>query len=555
MLVVKNFKVLQNLYFFMAAFSLSVSSTGLAGELFPRESARFLLQSTLGFDRTMLAEVQSIGPEQWIDGQISRPANFLQPYLEALRKLQVGSNSGRVYQHQYNHKKPTSVVGKRNLSTAWMRAVLKGDDALRHKLAWSLSQILVVSNESSARTQAAANYYDLLLAGAFGSYHDLLSAVTYHAMTGHYLSYLGNQKADLKNNRYPDENYAREIMQLFTIGLWELNSDGSYRLNNQGERIPTYTIADVEAGARVFTGFKLARVKAETRWDRFLVPMRLDDSLHDRGQKSFFRGQLVLPAGNNARGDIDSFIRALVNHRNTAPFISRRLIQQMVTSNPTPEYIGRVVKRWRDTDGNLGQVVKAILLDPEARLNRFSSGKLRDPLSRVVQVIKYLGCYDTAALQPDAYPGLQWWRPAVKEKIGIEPLRADSVFNFFEPGYSRPGLMQEAGLVGPEYQILDEVTSVEFINYLWTGLTNGFHIGQKRNNAVNSVVCKLPRLRSQESIYEFLMEANLMLTAERLDRAALASIANRAAENATPKTLASLLVTMVASTAESAIVR
>jgi len=222
---------------------------------------------------------------------------------------------------------------------------------------------------------------------------------------GRYLSYLGNEKADLENNQFPDENYAREVMQLFTIGLWELNADGTFKLDKSGERIPTYNTQDIENGARVFTGFKLARKTeaASTRWDRFLLPMRLDEKLHDKDEKRFFNNRLVLKAGNSAEQDIELFLKALVTHTNTAPFISRRLIQQMTTSNPSPEYVQRVSDKWNETDGHLGEVVTAILLDPEAGSNNSGFGKLRDPLSRVVQVIKFVGCYQESEITSNRY--------------------------------------------------------------------------------------------------------------------------------------------------------
>ena len=547
----------QKMFGFAFALGLSVfTTTAPASTLSDLEAARFLLQSTLGFNQSMVNDVQFTGKKEWIKSQADRPASYLQPYLLHLRKLQIEHLDMR-FDHQFNSRKSRSVVGKRNISTTWLRSVLNGNDALRQKVAWALSQILVVSNESSARTIAAASYYDLLLEHAFGRYEELLKAVTWHPMMGHYLSYLGNEKADPKRNQFPDENYAREVMQLFTIGLWELNQDGTYRLNETGDRIPTYTIEDIEVGARVFTGFKLASNTGvmHGRWERFLKPMRLDEKRHDKSEKRFFGGRLVLSGGQSARADINGFLQALANHPNTAPFVSRRLIQQMVTSNPSPGYVGRVSSIWRNSNGHLGDVVSAILLDPEARNADATTGKLRDPLSRVVQIIKAFGCYDAPGLESNVYPGLQWWRPELSKVVGQEPMRADSVFSFFEPEYSKPGTMQRAGIVGPEFQILDEVTSVGFVNYIWSGLRRGFHLGRTYKGEVNSVTCELPTLANENQIAEFLGRANLMLAAGSLTHESIRSIAARVRESVAARQRAAFAVTLIASSPESAILR
>ena len=511
------------------------------------------MQSTLGFNEADLLELKATGKRQWLFTQRSKPSNLLSPYLKNLQRLQA-TEPADYFAHPYNARKPAENVVTRNLNTAWLRAVLQGDDALRQKTAWALSQILVVANDTSARTIAAAAYYDLLLENAFSHYGDLLEAVTWHPMMGRYLSYLGNEKADPQRNEFPDENFAREVMQLFTIGLWQLNPDGTLQLDDSGERIPTYTIADIETGARVFTGFKLAGAKGKGHFNRFLSPMRLVDKRHDKGAKEFFNGKLKLPAGMSAAEEIRTFLQALADHPNTAPFISRRLIQQMVSSNPSPGYVSRVSGRWVETNGHLGEVVSAILLDPEAQVRGAGFGKLRDPIGRLVQVIKALGCYKPSELAFDAYPGLQWWRADLMQKVGQEPMKADSVFSFFEPDYSKPGAMQSAGIVGPEFQILDEVTSVQFVNYLWDSLRRAFHTGRGTQNK-DSVVCDLPRLSKQIEIYEFLDHLNLMLAAGRISTESLAEVGSLVQAAKKESERAALAVTLIASSPESAILK
>lgn len=526
-------------------------------KLSQENGSRFLLQSTLGFDSKMLEALLHTGRETWIEQQLQKKPTKIEPYLIALRVRQENSPTSARFEHQKLKNKSAKSVGKRNLSTAWLRAVLNGEDALRQKVAWALSQIFVVSNESTGRTLAAANYYDLILDQSFSNFYELLYSVTFHPMMGHYLSYLGNTKANKSKNIYPDENYAREVMQLFTIGLSQLNDDGTFTLDNKQQRIPTYNITDIENGARVFTGFQLAKATpGSTRWDRYREPMTLDNAQHDKERKSFFGGQLVLPAGNSAKKDIEAFLLALAKHPNTAPFISRRLIQHLTTSNPSPAYMRRVTSRWLQTQGNLGEVVTAILLDPEAIISPPNNhGKLKDPISRVVQVIKAFECFDPNEITSEAYPGLQWWNPSVLNLIGQEPMKAPSVFNFFEPDYSKPGFLKENGIYSPEFQILDEVTSIEFSNYLWQGLTSGFHRGRKKHGTSNSVQCNLTKLESARSLQSFLDYCNLMLTGGKLDKAALKRAASQAASLRRVKQQLPFMALVIATSPESAILR
>jgi len=535
---------------------LLLSSSTMADVIKRNDAARFLMQSTIGFDVRMVEKLMQSGKPDWIQRQLKQKPTKLEPYLIELRRRQESSPSSTNFAHQRLENKSVHVVGKVNFRTAWLRALLDGNDALRQKVAWALSQIFVVSIENTAHTLPAANYYDMLLDGAYWNFSDLLIAVTYHPMMGHYLSYLGNEKADPSTNRFPDENFAREVMQLFTIGLWKLNDDGSYTVDSNNERIPTYTIGDIENGARVFTGFELQRVKnAPTRWDRYRIPMQLDDSKHDKDSKSFFSGKLKLPANTSAEKEIKQFLQALANHKNTAPFISRRLIQHLVTSNPSAEYISRITAKWRESSGNLGEIVTSILLDPEAQQQRYNSyGKLKDPVSRVVQVITAFQCFKTEEVSADSYPGLQWWRPSLLNEVGQEPMKSPSVFNFYQTDYSKPGIMQNESLTGPEFQILDDVTSVKFSNYIWQGLTRGFHVGRKSISTNNSVVCdfkskKLPT----EDLNEFADYANLMLSAGKIEEPTLEKIVKYAKTFNHPNRRLSFIINSIATSAESAI--
>lgn len=445
-------------------------------------AARFLLQASLGPTEQQIEQVRQIGFAAWIDAQLASEPTRTEPYIEYLESRLDEDIDEPSFKFAY-HKIQSAGrnVGYKNTSTAWMRAVLGGEDHLRQRVAWSLSQILVVSaNGINILSEPMCNYYDLLIDGSFDRYEDVLLRVSLHPMMGKYLSHLGNQKADPKINRYPDENYAREIMQLFSIGLWELNADGSMKLDADGEPIATYSNDDIQTLARVFTGLWLEGEKfGRNNWDRYDVPMAMHDDRHDRDEKVALGGQIRLPAGQPPLDDIQQTVKALVAHPSTAPFISTRLINHLVTSNPSPAYIERVVRVWNETDGNLGAVVKAILLDPEARGPQYlvaaHCGRLKDPVLRCTTILRGFRAGAELGKRPTDYPGLQWWDPAPIDGLQQEPMQAPSVFNFFEAVYQKPGAIAEQNLRSPEFQILNDVTAATVPNYLWEGITQGFH--------------------------------------------------------------------------------
>ena len=236
--------------------------------------------------------LQKTGFNDWIQQQIMRQTSLTEPYIEALQSYSL-SDKGTPPSHAAYHRVMSAgnYVGHLNFGTAWMRTVLNSNDQLRQRVAWALSQLFVISNRTNKLTEATANYYDVLLNGAFSDYESLLLNVTYHPLMGRYLSYIGNRKANVKKNRFPDENFAREVMQLFTIGLWMLNDDGSQLLDDDGNPIPTYSNDDVKELARVFTGFKLADERfGKIIWDKYDQPMQISAWHHDRGSKLALNG-------------------------------------------------------------------------------------------------------------------------------------------------------------------------------------------------------------------------------------------------------------------------
>ncbi|KAA3623046.1 MAG: DUF1800 family protein, partial [Bacteroidetes bacterium] len=368
--------------------------------------------------------------------------------------------------------------------------VFRGQDVLRNKAAFALNQIFVVSTRSirlNGQGFGGSDYYDILYDGAFGNFRDIMSEVTLHPIMGYYLSHLHNRKGDPALGTLPDENYAREIMQLFTIGLYELNNDGSYKLDEDGERIPTYDILDIQELAKVFTGLSggawnvenfpnlegqpLTFGNALNRYD-LTVPMIMWQQHHEPGPKVMIDGT-VIPAGQPGMQDIDQALDVLFNHPNVGPFIAIRLIQQLVKSNPTPAYINRVASAFNNNGhgerGDMQAVFRAVLTDPEARdciwIDDPKTGKLRQPLERFTTVCR--------AFDIDSPSGKLWMSDAgfLFDRVEQTFMGAPTVFNFFTPFYAEDDYVAPNDMVSPEFQILHSVTAIHYLNWMEDMLT------------------------------------------------------------------------------------
>lgn len=452
-----------------------------------KEAARFLVQASFGPDQDSTNDVDHIpenveelitmGFEAWIDDQFTRPVGFLQPFVEFAPSLpqyytdmKVGSWWNRVM------GVPSLVPG----------GPPQLPDPLRQRVAFALSQILVISDRPetlAVEPDGMANYYDMLLTNSFRNYRDLLFNVTIHPCMGFYLSHLKNRKPDPINNIFPDENFAREVMQLFSIGLWELNQDGTRCLDTNGLPIPTYDNSDITEFARVFTGLsygpsnQIAFLNAQ---QNFETPMKMWDIHHDCDPKTLLNG-VALPAriantNTGAAGmlDINAAMDNLFWHTNVAPFIGKQLIQRFVTSNPSTGYVARVSAAFNNNGsgvrGDMKAVIKAILLDDEARdpaqMTNPVFGKQREPFLRVVNFARAFnaaasnGVYELDDFNMDHYQ---------------QVLNAPSVFNFYLPGYTPPGALANAGLVGPEYQILNAGSAISAPNYYYQSIPGSLH--------------------------------------------------------------------------------
>jgi len=349
----------------------------------------------------------------------------------------------------------------------WWHRALSSNDVLRQRIAFALSEIFVVSEVGGLgdTERALPNFYDVLLARAFGNYRSLLRAVTLHPSMGFYLSHVNNSKADPDNNIYPDENFARENMQLFSIGLYEMNPDGSYKYDANGDPIPTYTDDDIREFAKVFTGLSWGGENARfgRRWENYLVPMEMFDEYHEQGTKKLLNG-FEIPAGQTGMEDIEDAIDNIFNHANVGPFIGRQLIQRLVTSNPSPQYVRRVAEAFVDNGlgvrGDMKAVIRAVLLDPEATADPGTYtqfGKLREPILRIVSIGRQFHIQSTSEY---FFHGGYW----IQDQLKQHPLSSPSVFNFFLPSHMPNGEISEANLVAPEFQITTNTTVIAVSN-------------------------------------------------------------------------------------------
>jgi uncharacterized protein (DUF1800 family) len=416
------------------------------------EAFQFLNQSTFGALETEAQNVIGMRYETWIDDQLQRPASLQLPHLQSLAVPGV---------------MPFELQDDR--VDIWFRNALHGDDQLRQRVAFALSEIFVVSHIGSSLNNqpwALGSYYDLLAEHAFGNYRDLIEAVTLHPAMGVYLSMLGNEKPNPTLNIRPDENYARELMQLFSIGLVELNIDGTVRLDN-GQPIPTYDQSIIEGFAHVYTGWTYAGAQnfrgASPNYFNQVVAMELHPDFHDTDAKTLLGG-VTLPAGQTGEQDLADALDNVFNHDNVGPFIAIRLIQRLTTSNPSPSYVERVARVFNNNGsgvrGDLGAVVKAILMDAEARpaMHMEIDGKIKEPLLRLTQLWR---AYDAQSAS-GRYPLL-----AAYIFFGQGPLQSPSVFNFFSPFYAPPGEIRDSSLVAPELGIATEYQNTLVTNYLF----------------------------------------------------------------------------------------
>jgi uncharacterized protein (DUF1800 family) len=442
------------------------------------EAARFILQASLSVSEAEISNIKSIGFDPWLTAQIDAPVT----------QTGVAWLSSRGYdrvtaENYFDNEYPGDYM-------AWNQ-LMSAENGVRKRVALALSEFFVVSLtglDFSWRSQAIAFYWDQLNSNAFGNYRKLLEDITLNPAMGYFLSTRGNRKEDTRTGRQPDENYAREVMQLLTIGLYQLNDDGTNKLDANGKPTETYNNSDVSNLARVFTGYDwdfTGNTKTPSTNDPnrlinsvnyTLIPMTLDNTKWEYPKTSSQHSTLeatflgtTIPANTGGTTALKTALDALFNHSNVGPFFARQMIQRLVTSNPSPAYVDRVAKTFNNngsgTRGDLRAVFKAILMDDEALnaagLTSATFGRVREPMIRLAQWGRTFGATSASG---------NWKIGNLLDQangVGQSPFRSPSVFNFFRPGYVPANTaIATNSLVAPEFQLVNETSTPGYVNFM-----------------------------------------------------------------------------------------
>lgn len=440
------------------------------------EATRFLSQATFGPSEITVDGLLASNAEDWLLAEFDKPASL------HLDTVLAGFGPGGEFRD--DRGMPLSGILFLASDSFWETAI-SADDQLRQRLAFALSQILVVSAQGTLGQypQSVAHYADILTTGAFGNYRDLLKEVTYSPAMATYLTYLRNEKADPLTNRVPDENYARELLQLFTLGLVELNPDGTPVLNSDGSQRELYDNSDITEFAKVFTGLSFEGIGFNVRarfipLTGFYTPLVMFDEFHSMEAKNFL--DTTIPAGTGGVETIDLALDAIFSHPNVGPFLGRQLIQRFVTSAPTPAYVSRVTAAFNSGSfqlpsgtqvgtgerGDLKAVIAAVLFDQQARdasaAEADAFGKLREPILRFTHWARTFKINSAVAANE-----LLLKESIRSDLLGQQAYRSPSVFNFYRPGYLAPGSeTAAAGLTAPELQITTASTIVGYPNFM-----------------------------------------------------------------------------------------
>ena len=512
------------------------------------EAARFLLHAQFSASTEEIASLRSTTYVDWLNRQFDASPGVTGWDWLNTRGYAAISNDTAYYDNSY----PADYM-------IWYQ-LMKSPDGLRKRIALALSEICVVSLSGvdvNWRCHAMAWYWDQLVNNAFGNYRNLLQDVTLNPAMGYYLNTRGNQKENPATGRQPDENYAREVMQLMSIGLVELNLDGTPKLDSNGKPIDSYTMNDVTNLARVFTGYDFdqsqnvpttvpgtTRVVPNTTYTR--LPMALNASRHSTLAATFLG--TTIPANTPGAAALKTALDTLFNHPNVGPFVCKQLIQRLVTSNPTPGYVARVASVFNNNGagvrGDMRAVITAILLDDQARaptgLTRLTFGKLREPMLRFVQWGRTFGIHSAQGswkIGDLSDPG---------SRLGQSPLRSPSVFNFFRPGYIPPSTALAAlGAVAPEFQLVNESSVGGYLNYMQGVIRNGIYVNAPElpnnastsNNGYDIKASYTNELAIVADADALVARINLLMCAGQLSTATVKLIAD--ALKATPVTAAS----------------
>lgn len=503
-----------------------------------RDAARFLSQATFG--ATGPAQVDALvaqGFDGWLTAQFARPAALHLDYLNSQR--------GR---DQKAGEKP--YLAEETSYEAMWQQWLTGEDQLRARVSWALLQIFVISNIApDIRPAAMSSYVDMLNRNAFGNWRTLLQDVALHPAMGYYLNLLESEKENAAKGTHPNENFAREVLQLFSIGLIQLNADGTPRLGSDGKTQPTYDEAVVKGFAKAFSGWSfgaLDNAKSSQFHDHdendeslWVVPMKAWAGYHSSGEKLLLDGK-TLPAGQTPEKDMADALDTIFQHPNVPPFFAKQLIQRLVTSNPSPAYVARVAGMFANDGagvrGNLKAVVRAVLLDAEARGDNPAANvaKQREPVIRFANFLRGLGARSASGQNRIQY------LDSSDDALGQSPLLAPSVFNFYAPGYRPAGPIAAQGWVAPEFQISGETAVAGSLNF-FAELVNGGGYGWPEQHRLKLDLASLAALDAAALIDRLdLLFFNLGMSASTRERL---TVLIAAIKGKTEKVKAALIVT------------
>lgn len=452
----------------------------------PAEAALFLQRATFGPDASSVSKLMQQTYSDWINDQMSIGQTRYRDGVDAVLRENGLFNitDGR---RQFDRQQIRS--------DAFWNIAVNAPDQLRQRVAFALGQILVVSDKDAGldnRVRGIAHYHDLLAAEAFGNYRSLLSTVTLNPMMGDFLSMRRNEKPDSEKNIQSDENYAREMMQLFTLGLAQLQSNGQPVIGSNGQTVPTYSQDDVVNLARVFTGWNYGDAgsmrTSQRSTESEIIPMKSFDDFHDKAKKKIV-GNVEIPAGMSAPAELALALDAIFNHPNVPPFVSRQLIQRLVTSNPSADYVQRVAGVFADNGagvrGDLSAVIPAILLDDEA-LNgpaqgQWASGKFKEPVIKIASIWR---AFDAKG----AFGKLRY--SGINADTLQNPYSAPSVFNFYSANYKPPGPIGNEGKLAPEAQILNDATILRAADRLFD-YAHAVPLGVANNSNQHAILLNL----------------------------------------------------------------
>ena len=487
---------------------LSNSEKVANSEITKAQAFRILEQATFGPTDDDLKAVQTLGTAKWIEQQLNASSAYdsssdshqshLQRY-KAIAKMAEPSTYSSESDFNNNFHGRTSDYQ----TAAWFDNVLHGKDQLRQRVAFALSELIVISGSKQRtrfRGDSLASYYDILAKHAFGNFRNLMGEISRSPGMGVFLSHQGNKKFNSSSNTHPDENFARELMQLFSIGLWKMNQDGSMVKDSSGDPIASYTQDDVEELAKVMTGYD---IKGNSKFgktnrgngEEWASPMEFNSSHHEYASKTFLGSNIGAEGSSNSDpADLDQALNIIFQHQNVGPHVGRHLITRLITSNPSSAYISRVAEKFNNDGngnrGNLKEVVRSVLLDPEAREEEYSNvgnfGKPKEPLLALTQ---FLRAFDVKPLdgwksRTNATMNGVYQFFYLENIIGQSPLRSETVFNFFSSDFiPADSHFISNSMVAPEFQIQSDTVLIKFHNLIRSSLNTNEKNAILENNA------------------------------------------------------------------------